>query len=89
MNDLFEYHRVHVLSQHVQQEKVAHLSFSDDYVNALFLDQPEPYVQQIGSHSWRNYDDQSIEDHHERQEGQQEEPEPQEDIDLLIDDVDG
>ena len=48
MDNFLENHRVNVLAQHVQQEKVPHLGLLDDDVDALLLDQPEPDVQKVG-----------------------------------------
>ena len=48
MNNLFENNWVNVLTQHVEQEPVAHLSLLDDDVNTFFLHQPKPYVQYVG-----------------------------------------
>ncbi len=38
VDNLFEYDRVYVLAEHVEQEPVAHLGLLDDDVDALLLD---------------------------------------------------
>ena len=89
MDDLLEDHGVHVLPEHVQQEPVAHLGLLDYYVDALLLDEPEADVEEVGPHPRGDDDDEAVEDHHSGQHCQQQEVEPQEDVDLLIDNVDG
>ncbi len=46
--DLLEDDRVDVLSEHVEEEPVAHLGLLDDDVDAFLLHQPEPDVQEVG-----------------------------------------
>ena len=87
--DLLEDHRVHVLPEHVEEEPVAHLGLLDDDVDALLLYEPESDVEQIGPHPGRDYDDDAVKDDHGCEAAQDQEPEPEEDVDLLIDDIDG
>ena len=57
MDNFFKDHRIHILTQHVKEEPVAHLGLFDDNVNALFPDQPEPDVEQVGPHpGWKDDD---------------------------------
>jgi len=84
VDDLFENHRVDVLSQHVQQEPVPHLCLLDDDVDALLLDQPEPDVEQVGPYSGGEDDEDSVDDDEEGEKAEEEEPEPDENVDLLI-----
>jgi hypothetical protein len=48
VNDLLEDDRVDVLSEHVEEEPVAHLGLLDDDVDAFLLHQAEPDVQEVG-----------------------------------------
>ena len=47
MDNFFENYRVDVLTQHIQEEPVAHLSFLDDNIDTFFLDQTESYVEDV------------------------------------------
>jgi len=84
MDNFLENHRVNVLAQHVQQEKVPHLGLLDDYVDALLLDQPEPDVQKVGPYSWREDNEDSVNHNQEGQNAKKKKPEPNEDVDFLI-----
>ena len=89
MNYFFENHGVNILSQHVEQEPVADLRLLDYDVNALFPDQSEPDVQKVGTDSgWKN-NDQPVEHYKGGQDSKDEEPEPNKNVDLFVDDVDG
>lgn len=87
MHDLFEDHVVHILSQHVEQKPISHLTLLDDGVDDIFLDESEPNEEQIGPHLGTDDDDHSVDDHEGRQTPQNQEPEPQEDVDLLVDNI--
>ena len=60
MHDLLEDDGVDVLAEHVEEEPVAHLTLLDDGVDHLTLDQPEPDVEQVGSHPWTQDDNSTI-----------------------------
>ena len=87
VHDLFEDDRVHVLAQHVEEEPVAHLGLANDRVDHLPVDEPEADVQQVGSHPRAQDDDQPVEEDQCGQEAQDQEPEPQKDVDLFVDNV--
>jgi len=70
MNNFFEDHGVHILSEHVKQEPVSDLSLLDNLVDALFSDQPESDVQKVGTDSGRKDYDQPVEHHKGSQEAQ-------------------
>ena len=89
MDDLLEDHRVDVLAKHVEQEPVTHLGLLDDDIDALLLDEPEPYEQEVGAHPRRDDDHQPVQHNQGSEEREHKEVEPQEDVDLLIDNVDG
>ena len=48
VDDLLEDDGVDVLTQHVEQEPVAHLGLLDDDVVAFLLHQTKPDVQEVG-----------------------------------------
>ena len=87
VHHLLEDDRVDVLSEHVEEEPVAHFGLADDRVDDLAVDEPEPDVEQVGPHARAQDDDEPVEEDEGRQEAEDEEPEPQEDVDLFIDDV--
>ena len=78
-----------VLTQHVEKEPVSDIAFLDDGVDDFSPDQPEPDVQEVGAHLWTDDDDDPIDDDQKTQDGKSDEPEPQKDVDLLVDDVEG
>ena len=75
------------LAEHVEEEPVAHLGLANDRVDHLPVDEPEADVQQVGSHPRAQDDDQPVEEDQCGQEAQDQEPEPQKDVDLFVDDV--
>ena len=60
MHDLLEYDWVYVLAKHVYEEPVPEPGLLDDDIDAFFLDQPEPDIEQISSHSGREHYESSI-----------------------------
>ena len=82
-----KYYRVHVLPEHVEQEPVAHLALLHYQIQVFFAYQPVPEAQEVDAHSRRQYDDRAIYERPGRQETQDYQPEPQEDVDLLVDHV--
>lgn len=89
MHHFFENNWVNILAEHVQQKPVTHLGLLYDDINALFLDESEPNEQQVSSHSRREYDEHSVDADHEGKAEQEDQPEPQEDVDFLVDNVEG
>ena len=87
MHDLFEDDRVNILAQHVEQEPVAHLGLLHNDVDALFLDEPKSDVEKVGSHPWREDDRDAIDDDERCEQHEEHHPEPQEDVDLFVDNV--
>ncbi len=87
VHDLLEDDAVDVLSEHVEEEPVAHLALLDDGVDDLSLDEPEPDVEEVGSHSRADDYHESVDDDECREAAEDQEPEPQEDVDLLVDNV--
>ena len=87
MHDLLENNTVHVLAQHVEEEPVAHLALLDDGVDDLSLDEPESNVEEVGAHPRTDDYHETIDDDERREHAQNEKPEPQENVNLFIDDV--
>ena len=87
MHDLLENNTVHVLAQHVKEEPVAHLALLDDGVDDLSLDEPESNVEEVGAHPRTDDYHETIDDDERREHAQNEKPEPQENVNLFIDDV--
>lgn len=52
--------RVHILSQHVEQEPITHLAPPHDGVDHVLAHQPIPHPQQVHAHPWRKYYNYSI-----------------------------
>lgn len=75
------------LTQHVEEEPVSDVALLDDCVDDLSPDEPEAYVEEVGAHLRTDDDDDAVDDDEEAEHGQQDEPEPQEDVHLLVDDV--
>lgn len=87
VHNLLEDDRVHVLTEHVKEEPVAHLGLADDRVDHFAVDEPEADVEQVGPHPRAQDDDEPVQEDQGRQEAQDEEPEPEEDVNLFVDDV--
>ena len=87
MHDLLENNTVDVLTQHVEEEPIAHLALFDDGVDDLALDESEADVQEVGTHPGTDDYHESVDDHQGREDPEDEKPEPQEDVDLLVDNV--
>ena len=54
-----------------------------------YLLSPEPDPEDVSSDVGAEDDDEPVEDHEEGEEAEHQEPEPDEDVDLLVDDVEG
>jgi len=78
---------VNVLAQHVEQEPISHFGLLDDNVDAFFLDEAKADVEQIGPHSGRENDEDAVNDDQEGKRQKEQQPEPQEDVNLLVDNV--
>ena len=61
MHDFFEYHWVHILTQHIEEEPVTHVGLLDDGVDDFPPDESKPDVEQVGTHLGADYDDQPVE----------------------------
>ena len=74
-----------MLTQHVEEEPVSHVALLDNGVDDLPPYEPEPDVEEVRPHLGADDDDDSVEDDEDAEHGQQDEPEPQEDVHLLVD----
>lgn len=89
VHNLFEYQSIDVLAQHVEEEPVPHLALPDYGVDDFLVDEAEAQTQEVGPHARTEDDHEAVQQHEEREEHQQQKPKPEEDVDLLVDDVDG
>ena len=86
-HDLAEDAGVHVLADHVEQEPVADPRLADDDVDGVPTDEPQSHVEEVGAHPRTDHQHHAEGVVDERQAGQAQEPEPQEHVQLLVDDV--
>lgn len=86
-HEILEDDRVNVVAQHVDEKPVSDGSLSNNCVQVIQLSQSESHVEYIDSDRRTSYDDQMEKDHDSSDASKEEEPEPNEDVDLLIDDV--
>lgn len=87
MDDLFKDHRVNILSKHVQEKPISQLALPNDQVDAFPLNESESQVKKICSESRWDDDEESKQVHQSGQAAQRKQPEPQEDVNLLIEHV--
>ncbi len=87
VNHVFEYHRVDVLPQQVDEEPVAHVALADDDLDAFALDAAITHPQHEGAHVRAEDDRHAVHQHEEGEGAQEEEPEPDENVDFLIDNI--
>ena len=80
---LFKDNGVNVLTEHVEKKPVAHLGLADDGIDHLSIDEAEANVEQVGSHARAKNDNEPVEQYQRRQKAQDEEPEPEEDVNLF------
>ena len=50
MHHFLEYHTVHILAKHVEEEPVAHLALLDQGVHHLPLNQAKSDIEKVRSH---------------------------------------
>jgi len=87
MENIFEHYLVNILAQEVEQEPVAHRRLLHHHLHALRLHPPVAQLEQVGPESGRQAEAKTV-DHHEGGEaGEAQHPEPEEDVDLLVEDV--
>ena len=75
------------LTEHVKEEPVSDVALLHDRVDHLSPDEPEPDVQEVCAHLRADDNDDPVDDDEEAKDGERDEPEPEEDVDLLVDDV--
>ena len=57
VHDFLEYHWVHVLSKHIEQEPVPNIGLFDDGIYDFSTDESESDVEKIGTHFRADNDD--------------------------------
>lgn len=87
LHHVTEDHRVHVFTQHVKQEPIPHFAASHYQIYRLLFDESVPHPEQVDAHARRENYNHPVHDGHEGKQGEDYEPEPEEDVDLLVDDV--
>lgn len=78
---------VDVLTHEVDQEPIAHVGFPDDHVDALALDSPIAHPEHESPNVGTEDDGGPINQDQEREEAYDEQPKPDEDVDLLVDNI--
>jgi len=89
MHDFFEYHGIDILAKHIKKKPVSYVALFDNCVYDFPPDEPEPDVEQVRSHLGADDNNESVDDDEEAEHSQEGEPEPQEDVDFLVDNVEG
>ncbi len=87
MDDVLEDDGVNVLAQQVDEEPVAHIALGHDHLDALALDAAVAHAQGEGANVRAEHDGEAVDQHQEGQQPQEEQPEPDEDVNLLVDNV--
>lgn len=75
MHDFFEYHRVNVLSKHVEQEPVPDIGLFDDGIDDFSTDESESDVEKIGTHFRADNDDKPVKNNQCTQHSEENKPE--------------
>lgn len=89
VHNFLEYHRVNVLTKHVEQKPVPDIGLLDDGVDDLSTDESEPDVEKVGTHFWADYDDQPVENNQWTQHCEKNEPEPKKNINFFVNNIQG
>lgn len=79
--------RVHVRRENIEYPPVAEVDLAADTLTGLDRQQPRRQVQQSRSYPRHEDDHRSVQQQDNEHHGQQQEPEPEEDVRLLVDDV--
>ena len=75
------------LTQHVKEKPVTNITFLDYCVDDLSSNESESDVEQIGSHFGTDDDDDPVDNDQEAENAEENEPKPEKDVNLLVDDV--
>lgn len=89
MNDVTVNEHVNVLSEHVQKKPVAHFRAAHNDLHRFPFDEAETHSQQVDAQPRWEDDQCPIDDSNGGKNGEYQEPEPEEDVDLLVDHVQG
>lgn len=77
------------MSKHKKEKPISHFTFPDYCVDDFFVDETKPQAKEVCPHSRAQDYHQSIKKNKKRQKYKQKKPEPQKDVDLLVDYIDG
>lgn len=75
------------LTQHVEEEPVSHITLLDYSVDDLSSDESESNVEQVSPHFGTNDYNDPVDNDKEAKDAKKDEPEPEENVNFLIDDV--
>jgi len=84
VDHILEYYGVYVLSQQVEEEPVTDVALADDGVDALLFHSPVSKPENKGPDVRAEHDDNPVHDDHTREEAKEQEPEPDKNIDFLV-----
>lgn len=78
---------IDVFAQLVQHKPIADMAFGGDVLDVIVTGQPCTGTQQIEPHFWHGYDEGTVYQRKAAQNAENDEPEPQEHVDFLVDNV--
>lgn len=87
MHDVTEYHRINILAKHVEEKPVTHFGMSHNCSDIVRANESETHPKQIDPHPGTHDNDYPVQNAAEGQYPQNQKPEPQEDVYLLVDDI--
>lgn len=89
VDELAEDERVDVLAQLVEKEPISHPDLATDSLDLVERRQAATSPQQHLPHTWHSHHSQSVSHLDACDDADGDEPEPEEDVDLLVNDVQG
>ena len=87
VENIFEDYLVNILAEEVEQEPVAHRRLFHHHLHALRLHPPVAQLEQVGPEGGGQAEAEPVDHHQGGEAGQAQHPEPEEDVDLLVEDV--
>jgi len=87
VHDVTENHRIYILAKHVEEEPVTHFGISYNCPDIVRTNKSKTHPKEINPHPGTHDDDDPVQDTTEGKYPQNEEPEPEEDVYLLVDDI--
>jgi len=87
VHDVFEYHWVNVLAEQIEEEPVSDDRLLHDQFDVFLLDASVANPQQVAAHAGRDDDHDAVQDHQQGQEPQDQHPEPEENVNFFVENV--